>query len=254
MKVNLVGNSPYSIKNAFTHSHDKWEIVLNLEGEGTSVIGDKEYKFYPGTIICQPPNIPHSKISENKFKDIFIQVSDFIIPANEAVPIFMDDEEKSFETLMFLALRIFHKKEKYYVAIVNSLYDTMYQMLLGWCENKSKNDEVELFKNCLIENFTNPEFQISNAMEITTHCNDYFRRCFKKETGTTPISYLMSLRIEYAKKLLKQKSDMKMTISDIALLSGFYDSHYFSRVFKSMVNATPQQYELHYRMKTKEER
>lgn len=244
MKVNLVGNSPYSMKKASLHSHNHWEIVLNLEGEGTSVIGDKEYKFYPGTIICQPPNIPHSKISDNKFKDIFIQVIDFVLPTNDAVPIFIDDEEKSFETLMLLALRIFHKKEPGYAAIADSLYEAMYQLMFSWSANKPKNDNVELFKNELIENFTNPEFQISNAMKKTSYCNDYFRRCFKKETGTTPISYLMNLRIEYARKLLKQKSNMKMTILDISLSSGFYDSHYFSRVFKNMVGETPRNYAL----------
>lgn len=112
MKVSLVGISQGSIKSASLHSHNEEEIVLNLDGEGTSVIGDNEYDFYPGTIICHPPNVLHSKTSNNKFKDIFIRVSDFIIPTNEVVPVFIDDKEKSyFEELMFLALHIFIKKK-----------------------------------------------------------------------------------------------------------------------------------------------
>ena len=245
MNVNLVGISQFSINSAPVHSHNNWEIVLNLEGEGTTIIGDKEHYFYPGTIICISPNIPHSKNSENNFKDIFIQASDFSIRETNDVVIFTDDEEKSFETLMYLALRIFHKKEENYALIVNSLYETMQQLLLSWSENKQKNENIELFKNELINNFTNPEFEISDAMKKTSYCNDHFRRCFKKDTGITPISYLIHLRIEYAKKLLKQKSYMKMTISEISLLSGFYDSHYFSRLFKNKVGYTPQDYVLH---------
>ena len=242
MNINLIGISPHSLKNSSVNSHNEWEIVLNLEGEGTTVIGEHEYNFFPGTIICQPPNIPHCKTSQNTFKDIYIQVNDFINPTNETVPIFVDDEEKSFETLMFLALRIFHKKESNYISIINSLSHTMYQLLLGWNSSIQKDDNVELFKNELILNFTNPEFEISNAMKKTAYCIDHFRRCFKKNTGTTPISYLINLRVEYAKKLLKQKYDSKMSISQIAFLSGFYDATYFSRMFKSKVGITPQDY------------
>jgi AraC-like DNA-binding protein len=242
MKVNLVGISPFSLKSAPLHSHSDWEIVLNMEGEGTTIIGNCEYDFSPGSIICQPPNIPHSKMSESNFKDIFIQVSDFLISSNIDVPIYMDDEEKSFEILMYLALRVYHKKEKNCVPILNSLYETMQQLLLSWSDTKPKNETIELFKNELINNFMNPEFELSNAMKKTSYCDDHFRRYFKKETGNTPISYLNNLRIEYAKELLNQKSNMRMTISEISFLSGFYDPHYFSRVFKNKVGISPQNY------------
>lgn len=243
MKVVLVGISPYSIESFAAHSHDAWEIVLNFEGKGTSVIGGQELDFYPGTIICQPPNVPHSKISTHKFKDIFIQISDFINPKNEEIPVFVDDEEKSFETLMFLALRIFHKKESNYTSILNSLSETMYQMLLSWSGENLRNESVELFKNELIENFIDPEFKISDAMKKTAYCSDYFRRCFKRSTGITPVEYLTNLRIEYAKKLLQQNGSNRLTISKIAASSGFYDPHYFSRLFKNKVGVSPQKYE-----------
>jgi AraC-type DNA-binding domain-containing proteins len=242
MKVNLIGISPYAQKSCPLHSHDEWEIVLNLDGEGTTVIGDREYNFYPGTIICQPPNIPHSKSSDNKFKDIFIRVTDFIILNNNEIPIFVDDEEKSFETLMFLTLCTFHKKAANSANIVESLYETMQQMLLGWGNNKPKNETIELFKNELINNFMDPEFKMSDIMKKTSYCNDHLRRCFKKDTGATPITYLTNLRIEHAKKLLKQKSCIKMAISQISYLCGYYDPHYFSRVFKSKTGMTPQNY------------
>jgi AraC-like DNA-binding protein len=243
MKVHLVGMSPYLLDISKAHSHNYWEIVLNLEGEGTTVVGDKRFEFYPGTIICQPPNELHSKVSETKFKDIFIRVRDFDISPKKDALAFTDNEEKSFETLLFLALRAFHKKEINYAAIVDSLYDAMYQLLVGWSNNvKAKNENVELFKNDLIDNFTNPEYQICDAIEKMPFCKDYFRRCFKKETGMTPISYLINLRVEYAKKLLSQRGENNHTISDIALISGFYDYHYFSRVFKNIVGVTPQEY------------
>ena len=248
MNVELVGFSPFSLKNVGFHSHHYWEIVLNLEGAGTTVIGEKELPFYPGSIICQPPNVPHSKASGNRFKDIYIQASDFLIQTNGDILFFDDDEEKSFEALMFLSLRTFHKKDANYIPIVNALYESMQQILLSWSGNKPRNESVELFKNELINNFMNPEFHISDAVEKTAYCTDYFRRCFKKETGTTPIAYLIELRIEYAKKLLVQKSDSRISIAEIAYLSGFYDQHYFSRLFKSKVGCTPQDFVMKYNL------
>jgi len=61
-------------------------------------------------------------------------------------------------------------------------------------------------------------------------------RIFRQATGKSPIDYLISLRIEAAKRLLRQ-SELKMT--DIALESGFGDSNYFARQFRLVTGRTP---------------
>ena len=242
MNISIVGVSPYLLKNSSAHSHDEWEIILNLEGQGTVVIGDREHTFYPGTIICIPPDTLHVKSTEEGFKDIFIRAGYFPPFLGGDIPVFTDDEEKSFESLMFLALRIFHKKEANHNSVLASVYETMCQMLFGWSVCEPKDEYVELFENELIKNFSDPEFNLSKTFEKTPYCADHFRRRFKKNTGTTPGAYLLNLRIDYAKRLLHQKSDNKMTISEIAFLSGFYDQRYFSRMFKNIVGLSPRDY------------
>ena len=245
MKVNLVGVAPCALKMCRPHSHESWEIVLNLNGEGVSQIGDTEYPFQAGTIICQPPNIPHSKNSSGSFTDIFIQTDTLEMPFGGEIAIFNDDEEKSFESLMFLALRVFHKKDSNYPAILDSISETMNQLLLSWSAGKQKNETIELFKNVLIENFTNPEFLLSDAMKKISYCDDHFRRQFKKDVGMTPSAYLNHLRIEYSKKLLCRQGVNQMSIGEISLSAGFCDQHYFSRVFKAKTKLTPQEYTGH---------
>lgn len=61
-------------------------------------------------------------------------------------------------------------------------------------------------------------------------------RIFRQATGKSPIDYLIGLRIEAAKRLLRQ-SDQTMT--DIALEVGFGDSNYFARQFRLMTGRTP---------------
>lgn len=61
-------------------------------------------------------------------------------------------------------------------------------------------------------------------------------RIFRQATGKAPIEYLIGLRIEAAKRLLRQ-SDLGMT--EIALETGFGDSNYFARQFRIVTGRTP---------------
>ena len=75
------------------------------------------------------------------------------------------------------------------------------------------------------------------------------RRRFVAACGCTPIEYLTSLRIENAKKLLERRHEMELTVSEIAIRCGYYDSHYFSKAFKKRVGISPE----HYTAKREEE-
>lgn len=68
----------------------------------------------------------------------------------------------------------------------------------------------------------------------------YLSREFKKYKGSTPIEYLTQLRINKAKQLLTDESDLKF--KDIAPLVGFSNQYYFSRVFKFITGLTPTEY------------
>jgi AraC-like DNA-binding protein len=230
------------LKNYRFHSHGTWEIILNLEGSGSDIIGESEYPFFPGSIICIPPNMPHSKVSNEQFKDIYIQSTEFMVSNRPEVLRFQDDEEKSIEMLMQLAYRTFHMKEKYCSNTVDSLYDAIQYTLFGRMESPVKNRSIEQLVRLIVENFSDPEFSVSDTASELPYCSDYIRKLFKKETGMTPVSYLNGLRLEHAKRLLKQQPITDYSIGEIALMCGFYDPRYFSRLFKQHTNRTPMQY------------
>lgn len=62
---------------------------------------------------------------------------------------------------------------------------------------------------------------------------------FKTRLGTTPIDYLLSLRIHLAKQLL---SETELSIQKIAEKCGFENSYYFSSFFKKRVGMSPSFY------------
>ncbi|MFT4175106.1 MAG: helix-turn-helix domain-containing protein [Luteolibacter sp.] len=64
-------------------------------------------------------------------------------------------------------------------------------------------------------------------------------RIFRQVTGKSPISFLLQIRIEAAKRLLRET---RQDITTIALNVGFNDSNYFSRQFRLIVGCSPRDY------------
>ena len=64
-------------------------------------------------------------------------------------------------------------------------------------------------------------------------------RKFKQEIGMTPIDYLIEIRIERSKILLRRKS---ISITDIAMRCGFGSSAHFSSCFQNRLGMTPTDY------------
>lgn len=64
-------------------------------------------------------------------------------------------------------------------------------------------------------------------------------RCFQNSIHETPFEYLLSYRVEMAKKLLKSSN---LSVTEIALQTGFSNSAYFSKIFKRTCLLTPLAY------------
>jgi len=66
-----------------------------------------------------------------------------------------------------------------------------------------------------------------------------FNEKVKSYTGFTPLNYLINIRISESIKLLKKKD---VSITDIALDTGFYSSQHFSTTFKKLTGYTPSEF------------
>lgn len=71
-------------------------------------------------------------------------------------------------------------------------------------------------------------------------CNpQYLCRFFKEITGTTPIQYLISIRLSHACTLLRESTK---SILEISLDCGFENTSYFIRKFRQQNGCTPREY------------
>ena len=63
-----------------------------------------------------------------------------------------------------------------------------------------------------------------------------FYTLFRKETGTTPRQYMISVRMENAKRLLL---NTELNIDEVAEYTGYADRYQFSKAFRKFYNDTP---------------
>ncbi len=67
-----------------------------------------------------------------------------------------------------------------------------------------------------------------------------FQQKFRLLMGTSPMNYLLQLRLEAAAELLLMRRDF--SVADIAERTGFYDGNYFARCFRKQFGITPSCY------------
>lgn len=89
------------------------------------------------------------------------------------------------------------------------------------------------------------DFQLSQPISVDDLCKvtnitrQYLTQLFHKETGKSVKQYIMKARCDRAADLLENSN---LPIQEISSYVGYADTSYFSRVFKSLYNVTPQEY------------
>ncbi|GAA0182734.1 PocR ligand-binding domain-containing protein [Clostridium sediminicola] len=105
--------------------------------------------------------------------------------------------------------------------------------------NDSKNSQtIKKAINYINKNYMN-NISLDKVSSYVHLNSSYFSTMFKKELGMSFTNYLNKVRIENSKALL---SDLNYTILDIAIIVGFDDQSYYSRVFKKLTGKTPKEY------------
>lgn len=94
----------------------------------------------------------------------------------------------------------------------------------------------------LVQQFLSKNFSRKLSLaEMAAVCDlspYHFVRAFSKTFGVSPHQYVLNLRLDFAEKLL---ADRRMSITDIADLSGFSSQSHFTTTMKRYRNVTPLQ-------------
>ncbi|MEO0564242.1 MAG: AraC family transcriptional regulator [Chloroflexota bacterium] len=78
---------------------------------------------------------------------------------------------------------------------------------------------------------------LANAAHLS---KSYFIRAFRRHTGMSPYAYLVQVRLNRAKALLRAGA----SATDVAQQTGFYDQSHLTKAFKRFMGVPPGQYAL----------
>ncbi|MBR4143927.1 MAG: response regulator [Lachnospiraceae bacterium] len=95
----------------------------------------------------------------------------------------------------------------------------------------------------MLDHFSDPNLMLQDVAKEVSMSNSRFSTVFSQQSGQTFTEYLMYLRINKAKELLRTTDEKA---SQIASEVGYNDSHYFSYIFKKNVGITPTDYRNQY--------
>ena len=88
-------------------------------------------------------------------------------------------------------------------------------------------------------NLTADDLSQTAMAEMAGISKDYFSRIFKNVTGMNYSKWLNMIRLEKATELLSQND---MTLTEVAMLSGFQSIPSFNRVFRDEKGMAPGEY------------
>jgi len=94
-------------------------------------------------------------------------------------------------------------------------------------------------KKYIDDNFSDPQICLEKISTEFSYNKKYLSTAFKQHLKTGVVDYLNTVRIQHACALMEQNYT---SIQDIALLCGFSDPMYFSRVFKQKMGVSPKKH------------
>lgn len=249
--------------------HESFEMVYIKRGKAVFEIAEYPAEIGPNDIIIIKPHQPHKFIVKSETGCEFIVLSFKFVNnfASQHSDVSLEDFlnfVSGKESGVFITLKVSQKND--IITILNKILNEKKNPDIGsellnyllvmelfvlisralkmeWessIKNKSPKikELIQVSVNYIHNNYER-DISLKDIAQYVFLSTSYFTRAFKEEMGISPISYLLKLRIERAKELLKE-TDKR--ISDIALSVGFSNQQRFNDIFKKYVKLTPLQY------------
>ena len=220
------------------HSHERFEIMYYLHGEGHMVTEGGDLPFRAGTVIVMPPRVMHGSISEEGFVNISVGGDFSHLFATDTPLVLSDNEAREGETLA----RLIYQNRFSGKGYLSALSVAYAHFLLGNAEHENGTGQAigKIIRE-IGERFADPAFDVTVLLRQSGYAEDYIRTRFREVTSLTPVGFLTKVRIDRARSLFEIYGE-SMTTAEVARACGFEDAAYFSRRFSALVGVSPSRY------------
>ncbi len=150
--------------------------------------------------------------------------------------------QKPFHT-DYVKIKIIHllqERRKLRERLLEKLRDN--KLLLSEPEKVESVDDAFLrkFAEQIEAVYADPEYNVEKLSETLGLSRGHLHRKIKELTGTAPVEFLRTYRLNKATQLLRQNA---YTVSEVAYRTGFSSPAYFSKCFKAVYGVTPTEYQ-----------
>ncbi|KPU83563.1 AraC family transcriptional regulator [Psychromonas sp. PRT-SC03] len=257
---NIYFSSDTQTPPQFSYQVNFSRLELVISGTYKNIIEDQQQNsvqviLKAGDVLYIPPNCWNKPTWDSSCSILSIlfgkrQIGFSLVSKNKGEDGFYDVQKDSIQTRMGHSL-------DYIIGAINILSKEKNRQpidkhlilaLLSYCQSmlfipKScvKKRSEDLYQGICVyvqENFHQPITRASIAENFNISAN-HLSRLFKKQGYITLIDYIVWVRIDRAKFMLKK---YPLRLNEISIRCGFKDANYFLRVFKNKTGYTPSEY------------
>jgi len=249
--------SKHSLDCYKEHTHDTLSIGAVEKGSTRFSIKQREYPLYPNELAIINPHTIHAcnpyKEDARDYHMIYLdtnwckELQNTIFHTNkEFLPLNQEliQDPTLFKELSSINHALF--ENSYLLEIESRLIEWLSTIFIRYCgvvEKPKQSTFVNLEK---IARYLQESYEENISLEELAslfHMNSYtLLRNFKKQYDLTPHTFQINYRVHKAKEFLKQD----ISLSEVALSTGFFDQSHFQKHFKQRVAITPKEYRVNF--------
>lgn len=252
----------------FVHSHDFSELVVILQGSAIHIIEGREYSVTAGQVFLIHSGVSHGYKNVDGIEYInvmfqpeqLLQLSELrLLPGFQALfyiePFYR--KEMNFKgmltlneaqlqeatKLLDLILTEYELQPQGYRLMIRSYFTALVGLLSRYYQIGSGHEDNKALRigeavTYIEEHFLQP-ITLQAMADKAYLSTRQFQRVFTRNYHTTPMDYVIRKRLDYSCTLLRYPN---LSISQVALESGFRDQNYYARQFRKVYNCTPSEY------------
>lgn len=256
------------------HCHEFSEIVIITSGEGLHITGEDSYALSAGDTFVIGGDRPHDYLNMDQLSLINILFDPTELPMSlgdlqslsgyhalftlepasrkqhqfsSRLQLSPAEIDESLRLVDKLDNELATREKGFAVMAIASMLQLV--TFLSRCYSKTRNPSSKTLIR-IGETISHMRRNLDHAIALEGLVNisgmsrTNYIRVFEATMGTSPINYLIGLRIEEASRLLRSTD---RSITDIAFDVGFSDSNYLSRQFRKTHGQSPREYRKRHR-------
>ncbi len=253
------------------HWHTPIEILMPIENTYRAICNNVNFDLNIGDILLIAPGTLHSLYAPPRGRRLIFQADitllnsikecesavSLISPATLITP---DNAPQIHETLCSLMMEILDEYNGDAILSDASIYSRLIRILVlvgrthatdmdrfETSQNKQQEYIEKFMEVCdYINKHCTENLTLDDISEMAGFSKYHFSRLFKQFTSHSFYKYLNLRRIMYAEKLL---INPEVSVTEVALLSGFNSISAFIRMFKICKNCTPTEFRMMYQQR-----